>query len=58
MENSDDIHLRRMEEWESEFNDLNRGMLDYLYFQVDRIMLEFDDVIVENVKKRQEIIQY
>ena len=58
MENSDDIHLRRMEEWESEFNDLNRGMLDYLYFQVDRIMLEFDDVIVEKVKKKQEIIQY
>lgn len=58
MDTADDVQLRRMSEWESEFNDLNRGMLDYLYFQVDRIMFEFDDGIVEKVKKKQEIIQY
>lgn len=58
IDNADDVQLRRMNETESEFNDLNRGMLDYLYFQIDRIMLEFDDGIVEKVKKKQEIIQY
>lgn len=58
MENVDDIMLRRMTEEESVANDLNRGMLDYLYFQIDKIMLEFDDEIVEKIKNGEEIIQY
>lgn len=58
LENSDDILFRRMSNQESEFNDLNRGMLDYLFFQIDKIMLEFDDAIIEKVKKKQEIIKY
>jgi hypothetical protein len=58
MDSSDDIQLRRLTEEESKFNDLNRGMLDYLYFQIDKIMLEFDEKIVESVKNGQKIINY
>jgi hypothetical protein len=58
MDSSDDIQLRRLTEEESKFNDLNRGMLDYLYFQINQIMLEFDEKIVESVKNGQKIINY
>lgn len=41
-----------------EDNDLNKGMLDYLYFGIDKIMLEYDDKIVDLIKNQTQIIDY
>jgi hypothetical protein len=58
IDNVDDVVMRPMMDTESKFNDLNRGLLDYLYYRIDRIMLEFDDTIVESIKSGNKIIQY
>ena len=58
IDNFDDVLLRPMTEEESGANDLNRSMLDYLYFGIDRIMLAFPDEIVRSIKTKKEVICY
>lgn len=58
MNNFDDITLRKMTDEESAYNDLNRCMIDYLYFGIDRIMLESPDEIIRSIKTKNQIITY
>lgn len=58
MDNSDDILLRKMNDEESRYNDLNKGMLDYLYYGIDEIMLNFKSEITDAVKNGEGIVGY
>lgn len=58
LDNFDDILLRRMTDEESAHNDLNRCMIDYLYFGIDRIMLDSPDEIIRSIKTKNQIITY
>jgi len=58
IDSSDDIEIRYMSPEEYKYNDLNQAMLDYLYFGIDKIMLEYDDKIVQAIKNKKQIIQY
>ena len=58
LDTADDILLRYMSDDESRFNDLNRGMLDYLYYRIDEIMLNFDDKIVDSIKNDDKIVKF
>ena len=58
MDNFDDILLRKMSDEESAYNDLNRCMIDYLYFGIDRIMLESPHEIIRSIKNKNQIITY
>ncbi len=51
-----DIHFLNKDE--SKYNDLNKGMLDYLYFKIDKIMLEYQDEVIQAIKNKEPIIQY
>jgi len=43
---------------ETAFNDIMQGNLDYLYYGIDKIMLEYDDSIVDLIKTNKPIIDY
>ena len=58
LDTSDDILLRPLTESERKYNDLNQAMLDYLYFGIDKIMLEYDDQIIRAIKDNSAIIGY
>lgn len=58
IETSDDVYIVKMHPEQSKFNDLNRGMMDYFWRGMDRIMLDFPDEIVERIKTDQPIINY
>lgn len=54
VDTADDVELRPLTEDEARFNDLNKGMLDYLYFEIDKIHPGLFSLIKEN----NPIIQY
>jgi hypothetical protein len=58
LDNFDDIMIRPMTSYEAKWNDLNQSMIDYLYFGIDRIMLEYPDEIVRSIKENKRIINY
>lgn len=55
LESTDDVFIVPNE---NEENDLNKGMLDYLYFGIDKIMSEYDDKIIASIKNQKPIIDY
>ena len=42
----------------SRYNDLNRGMLDYLWFGIDRIIEKSKDETIDQIKNKRPIIHY
>lgn len=54
LDTADDVELRPLTNEESKFNDLNRGMLDYLWFEIDKI----NPKLIQWLKKSKSIIQY
>lgn len=58
VENDADLPVRPMTDEEAAYNDLNKCMIDYLYFGIDRIMLESPDEIIRSIKNKKEIITY
>lgn len=58
IETGRDIVPRLLTKEETAYNDIMQGNLDYLYFGMDKIMLEYDDVLVEKIKNNEPIIFY
>ena len=58
MDSSNDILIVPLSEKQAEFNDINRSMLDYLYFGIDRIMIDSPEEIVRSIKTKKQIITY
>lgn len=57
-DNGSDRSPRILTEEEAKFNDIMKGNLDYLFYGLDKIMLEYDDSIVNSIKSNQKIINY
>lgn len=47
-----------MSEEQSKFNDLNKGMIDYLYFGIDKIIENSKIETLNQIKSQQQIIHY
>lgn len=58
MDSSDDVYIVPMSEERARYNDLNRSMIDYLHFGIDKIMLKYPDSIVRSIKNKEQIITY
>lgn len=55
LDSLDDVQI---EFQKMEYNDLNLSLLQYLYFRIDKIMIEYDNSIIESMKKNCSIIIY
>ena len=49
---------RILTEEEVKFNDIMKGNLDYLYYGIDTLMLEYHDDIVQAIKDNKHLINY
>lgn len=49
---------RILTEAETRYNDIMKGNLDYHYFGLDDIMLNYKDVMVNNIKLNKQIVHY
>ena len=53
-----DIEPRILTEEETKFNDIMKGNLDYLYYGMDNLMLDYHDDIVHAIKNNKHLINY
>lgn len=58
MDNVNDVIPIKLIPEQSKYNNLNQAMVDYLYYGIDVIMLEYDDKIIRAIKDKAQIIQY
>lgn len=58
IDSTDEIYMSPANETEMKFNDLNRGMLDYFWFGIDKIIENSKDRTIELIKSQQQIIHY
>lgn len=58
IDSTDEIYMKPSTEEEMRFNDLNKGMLDYLYFGIDKLVENCKDETMNQIKNQQQIIHY
>lgn len=52
------IEPKLISEYEVRFNDINQDMLDYVYYGLDKIVIDMDPKLLERIKNNQSLIFY
>ncbi len=58
IDTTDEIYMSPPNKTEMLFNDLNKGMLDYFYFGIDKIFENSPDEVILQIKNQKQIICY